>query len=149
MQKMHCMGKNHTHFGQEPHFSRLDGAGPGGAHRGPVWLLATAALRPVAPLPHAPRRALLLPFALMQTVQALVAAAAAADSPRPSLRVTHRVLPHGNGVAAIADSIMSILRGTPARMLVSSRYAVPVDAVSGGPVFRVFPVRQASLLLET
>ena len=22
MQKMQCMGKNHTHFGQEPHFSR-------------------------------------------------------------------------------------------------------------------------------
>ncbi len=88
-------------------------------------------------------------IALMQTVQALVAAAAAADSPRPSLRVTHRVLPHGNGVAAIADSIISILRGTPARMLVSSRYAVPVDAVSGGPVFRVFPARQASLLLST
>jgi len=64
-----------------------------------------------------------------ETTQALVAAAAGAESPRSSLRATHRVLLHENGAAraAVADSTISIIRGTPARLLVSSRYAVPVE----------------------
>ena len=68
-------------------------------------------------------------LALVQTTQALVAAAAGAESPRSSLRATHRVLLHENGAAraAVADSTISIIRGTPARLLVSSRYAVPVE----------------------
>jgi len=85
-------------------------------------------------------------LALVQTTQALVAATAGAESPRSSLRATHRVLLRENGAAraAVADSTISIIRGTPARLLVSSRYAVPVET-NGGPVFRVYPARQASV----
>ena len=79
--------------------------------------------------------------ALKQAVQALVAGASAASP--PSLRVTHRVLPRENSVPAFADTMISLLRGQPARMLVSSRYAVPFDAHGA---FRVFPARQAGLL---
>mmetsp|Transcript_16496 Transcript_16496/g.53189 ORF Transcript_16496/g.53189 Transcript_16496/m.53189 type:complete len:90 (-) Transcript_16496:374-643(-) len=79
--------------------------------------------------------------ALTQAVRALVAGASAASP--PSLRVTHRVLPRENSVPAFADTMISLLRGQPARMLVSSRYAVPFDAHGA---FRVFPARQAGLL---
>jgi hypothetical protein len=96
-------------------------------------------------------------LSLLQTTQALLATATSAlasvlnalasgrDSQRDSLRVTHRVLMTGpNGHAAVAiDSTISVLRGGPApRLLLASRYAVPIEAsgMSAGS-FRVYPAR--------
>jgi hypothetical protein len=97
-------------------------------------------------------------LSLLQTTQALLATASSAlaasafgapatgrDPLRNSLRVTHRVLmPGQSGHAAVAiDSTISVMRGGPVlRLLLASRYAVPVEAT--GPAagtFRVFPAR--------
>ena len=75
-----------------------------------------------------------LPGDFVRTTSEPITTAAGAESPRSSLRATHRVLLHENGAAraAVADSTISIIRGTPARLLVSSRYAVPVET-NGAP----------------
>lgn len=98
-------------------------------------------------------------LSLLQTTQALLATASSAlasasvfSAPAParhplrdSLRVIHRVLMTGqSGNAAVAvDSTISVLRGGPApRLLLASRYAVPIDASGPTPgAFRVFPAR--------
>ena len=95
--------------------------------------------------------------ALLQTTQALLATASAAVAPtvaansgereslRDSLRVCHRVLmmARTGHVAVAIDSTITVLQGqTTPRLLVASRYAVPIDA--SGPsagAFRVFPAR--------
>ena len=78
--------------------------------------------------------------AFVQTARALLAAASgsgsAVDAPACAARVVHRVAVSGAATPLIVDSTLSVLPGTPQRLLVASRCAVPVSASPASGIFR-------------
>uniref|UniRef100_A0A7S3WCH3 PAS domain-containing protein n=1 Tax=Emiliania huxleyi TaxID=2903 RepID=A0A7S3WCH3_EMIHU len=103
--------------------------------------------------------------AFVQTVQALVAAAAGLeDVSQSTLRATHRILlpapagvgggvgGGGGGVAMRAsavDTAISMVQcpGQPPRLLFSSRYLLPDGSAAAAGAFRVYPARQAAVFM--
>ena len=83
-------------------------------------------------------------IAFVQTARTLLAAVSGrggtVDAPACSARVVHRVAVSGAATPLTVDSMLSVLPGTPPRLLVASRYVVPVSASPASSIFQVRPI---------